>query len=254
MSRVKIVRIPALDDNDVSNFAYTHEVGFSTDYYKDMRQSYEISGDLASWKALFQQEPIEREGIQFPAEELQYFLTLPKDEPDDIFMWVDVAFGGLDNLSAPVAYQYGDDVYIADVVFDKGDYTVTQPQVAGAILKHKIQRVCFEANAGGDFYARDIDGMVKDKHRVNVTSKRASSAMSKAARITQHQPAIRNFYFLDQSKWNELPQYGQFMRSLTTYTIHGKNQHDDAPDSLAGLASMLRINLNATITVNERFI
>jgi len=39
---------------------------------------------------------------------------------------------------------------------------------------------------------------------------------------------------------------------LTSYTMSGKNPNDDAPDSLAGLAAMQRMNLNATLTVFDR--
>lgn len=252
-SRIKVIRIPALDDNDESNFDYRHGVGFNTQMFREMRASYEKSDDLASWHSLYQQEPIEREGLQFPKDKLNYYHQLPADEPDDRFAWVDVAFGGGDHLSMPVAYQYGEDVYIVDVVYDKGDYEVTQPRVENCLVRNQVQRVCFESNAGGDFYARDVDERIKkSKVHINVTTKRAKSNMSKAARIDQHQPAIKNFYFLDSSKWNDNPEYGKFMRDLTSYTVTGKNKNDDAPDSLSGLASMMRVNLNATISVMRR--
>ena len=51
---------------------------------------------------------------------------------------------------------------------------------------------------------------------------------------------IRDYYFLDKSKYERNSQYGKFMRELTTMTRSGKVKHDDAPDSLALLENELR--------------
>ena len=50
--------MPALNENDESNFDYGNHVGFTTAFYHEQR---EIMDD-ASWRALFMNQPIEREG------------------------------------------------------------------------------------------------------------------------------------------------------------------------------------------------
>lgn len=256
--RVKVIRIPALDPvTDESNFDYPYGVGFSTNYYRAVRATYELNNDMVTWECVFQQNPIEREGLLFPAEDLTYFYDMPDvkhNPPDDIFAFCDVAFGGNDFLCLPVAYQWGDDPpMIVDVVFLKAKYDVTEPIVAGRLVRHRVARAIFEANNGGDFYARDVAALVKAKeHQMLLTSRRAEGNKSKETRIIQHSPAILGFTFMHPTSESATPEYRQFLQNVTTYTMNGKNQNDDAPDALAGLASMMRTNLNAKLSVYKR--
>jgi hypothetical protein len=87
---------------------------------------------------------------------------------------------------------------------------------------------------------------------MQIVSQRAPSNKSKETRIVQHSPAIRGFVFLNPNSPDATPEYRLAMRHLTTYTVNGKNLNDDAPDSLAGLAAMMRTSLNATATVYDR--
>ena len=76
--RARFLALPALDENDESNFDYEYGVGFDTKYFLDMRDTL----DDVSWKCLFQNEPIEREGLLFPEDDLLYYNgVLPGTEP-----------------------------------------------------------------------------------------------------------------------------------------------------------------------------
>ncbi|MBW2595147.1 MAG: hypothetical protein JRC93_04095 [Deltaproteobacteria bacterium] len=250
--RCKVIRMPALDlETDESNFQYSYGIGFSTEYYREVRRL----EDEVTWQCVYQQQPIERAGLLFPADELIYCYDIPDIEahpPDDIFAFCDVAFGGNDFLSMPIAYQWGDDPpVIADAIFLKGGYKLTEPMVAGSLVNRKVVRAVFEANNGGDFYSRDVDALVKETdHKMFITNMLAKSNKSKETRIIQHSPAIRSFTFLHPDAGS--PMYRAFITGLTTYTVNGKNFNDDAPDSLAGLAAMMRCSLNATITLFDR--
>lgn len=257
--RCKVIRLPALDlDTDESNFHYPYNVGFSTDYYRDLRKR----EDDVTWQCVYQQQPVEREGLLFPSESLIYAQSLPDFEhnpPDDIFAFCDVAFGGIDTLSMPIAAQWGDDAPVVfDVVFKNGDYKVTEPLVAGTLISQGVRRAVFESNNGGEFYAKDINDILRERgYQMFLVAQRAPSDKSKETRIVQHSPAIKEFTFLDPSSDLASPMYRSFMAQLTSYTPYsgGAKKHknkDDAPDSLAGLASMMRQNLNATLTVYDR--
>ena len=138
--RVVNVNLSALDEHDESRFDYSFGVGFSTEYYRQRRASFERNNDTASWTAQYMGEPIEREGALFTPDDFRYYNgTLPEGEPDRIFMAVDPAFGGGDFVAAPVCFQYGEDLYIHDVVFDNGDKSVTQPLLADAIVRNGVQ-------------------------------------------------------------------------------------------------------------------
>lgn len=228
--------MPALNENDESNFDYEFDLGFDTKYYKDMRESI----DDATWWAKYMGKPYVREGIVFNRDELNYYNgVLPSDEPDRIMAVCDVAWGGGDSLSMPIAYIYGDDIYIHDWVFDNGDKSVTKPIVMEHLKSNNCQTARFEANNGGDEYADDINRMLREKmgYSMNIKSVRASGKSGKVARILQYAPDIKKFYFRDYHNRNK--QYQKAMEELCTFVQIGKNLHDDAPDSLAMLAEEL---------------
>ena len=76
----KFVKLPALDLNGNSNFNYDHGVGFSTEYFLNLKENM----DDVSWRAIYMQEPIELEGLLYAEDELQYFFELPKERSDAV--------------------------------------------------------------------------------------------------------------------------------------------------------------------------
>lgn len=256
-SRCKIISLPALDENDESNFDYGYGVGFSTAMYHDLR----LTQNTIAWNALYMQRPIEAEGLLFPVDTLRRYsiddIDLHHNAPDDIFAFCDVAFGGSDYLSMPIMAQWGTDPpLVLDVVFMRGSYERTQPAVVGKIAQWGVMRAVFEANNGGDFYAEDIKRICKDQGiPCYVTTQRAGTRVSKEARIIQHSPAIKTFGFRKSDDYPTDGMYRDFIQNLVTYSAEGNNEHDehdDAPDSCAGVASIMRTNTRAKIRVIAR--
>lgn len=233
--RYTFIAIPVWDENEVSNFEYEHPDRYTTEKIRDIKNTI----DSADFECLFMQHGIEKEGLAFPADGLNYYNgILPETEPDNKLFFCDVAFGGGDSLSMPICYQYGDTGYIVDVVFDKRPKDITQPRVVGKIMHHKIKMGRFEANNGGDFFCDDVNGMLREKgYHCNLTHKKAPTNMSKLSRIEQYAPEIRKLYFLTDSKRDD--EYRRFMNELTGFSFTTKNIHDDAPDSMAGLCSYM---------------
>lgn len=236
--RFKVISIPALDENDESNFDYPFDLGYGTADFRMMRASFEENEDLASWFAQCQQEPIERFGALFePATMRFYNGILPDREPDRIFMAVDEAFGGGDYVSAPVCYEIDGDFYIHDVVFNNGDKYITRPLIKDMILKHKIQAIQFEETKTTTDYHEWVDTELrKEGYRANITWKAPGSQKSKDRRIYDKAPEIREMYFLEDGIRSK--EYQRFMQNIFSFTYEGKNKHDDAPDSMAQLCDM----------------
>jgi predicted phage terminase large subunit-like protein len=240
--------IPAVDENGHSNFNYDYGVGFDDAYYADMKASI----DDATWWAKYMGKPYVREGLLFPADELRYFNgVLPDGEPDRKLMVMDIAWGGGDFTACPIAYVYGDAVFIPDLVFNNGDKTVTRPEVVGKIIQHKINVVRGEAN-NGDEYCDVVDSQLRQQgYHCSVRSQRAPSGQSKLSRIIQYAPDIKRFYFLDEK--HQSKEYKAFMEQVTMFTQLGKVPHDDAPDSLAQLADELYNGISKIEPVKRPF-
>ena len=252
--RYDILKIPALDPvTDESNFDYDYGVGFTTQYYRTVRAKFEENDDMAGWLAQCQQEPIERDGALFKSEHMNFYNgVLPNEEPLKVVSACDVALGGLDYLSMPIAYVYEDgSVYIHDVVFDNSEKKYTMPKVVAAIINNKVTNAFFEANAGGEGYKDEVDAELKKKgYKTSLVSKYAQQMIlsngghaakthqRKEQRIWDNAEEIRRFYFRDISCQSQ--EYRKFMTNLYSFTMTGKNKNDDSPDSLASLAVFLK--------------
>lgn len=251
--RWKVINLPALNENDESNFEYDYGVGFSTKFYQQRRASFERTGDSASWLAQYQGEPIERDGALFSAADLRYFNgELPNREPDRIFMACDPAFGGGDFVAAPVCYQYDDDVYVVDVVYTNEDKKTSIPLVGNMIIRHNPQKTRIEANKSTEGYKKEIEDYLREKKaRASIETKPAKENKSKEQRIFDKAPDIRErFIFLESGKRSR--EYELFMQNVLSFKFLGKNKHDDAPDSLAMAMDMV-VSADNRIRVMQRF-
>lgn len=239
--RYEIINLSALDKDDESQFDYDYSVGFSTEYYRMRRASFERNNDMASWQAQYMGEPIERDGALFSPGEFRYYNgVLPDEEPDRVFMAVDPAFGGGDFVASPVCFQYGDDIYVHDVVYDSGDKRITQPLLAQAVIKYNVAAMQIEANKSTEAYKDGVqDELKKQNRRINLTTKAAPSDKAKYQRIFDKAPDIReNMIFRESGKRSKA--YSLFMQNVFSYKMFAKNKNDDAPDSLAMAMDMVR--------------
>lgn len=246
--RYTFISIPVWDEKEVSNFEYEHQDRYTSEKIRDIKNTI----DSADFECLFMQHGIEKEGLAFPADSLNYYNgVLPDGEPDNIVFVNDVAWGGGDALSMPVAFVYGEAVYIHDWIFDRRDKSCTKPRVIAKILQHKIKMGRTEANNGGDEYSDDVYRILRQEHgySINMSHKKAPTNMAKLTRIEQHAPTIRQFYFRSDACRDE--DYRKAMNELTGFSFTVKNLHDDAPDSLAMLVDYLSNGIK-TVSVAKR--
>lgn len=248
----RAIEIPALDlVTDESNYEYEREGKkvFTTAYFREQREL--LSAE--QFESEFQQQPFEAKGLLFNKDELNYFFELPKDrDPDTIIAVGDTAESGSDSTSMPVAMIYGNAVYIVDVVFDDSPAEVTKPECAKCLIENKVASAVFESNNAGQYYARDVDQIVRERgYSVGIRTKRTIS--NKQTRIEFASDNIKkNFYFKHPSTYKRGSQYWNFMKEVTTYTRSGKVPHDDAPDSLSLLENEIRMLSGGKVEVFKR--
>jgi predicted phage terminase large subunit-like protein len=236
--RAEFIAVPALNADDESNFEYLYGVGFSTAFYHEQR---EVMADT-EWRALYMNQPIEREGLLYHPDELRRYFELPEREPDAILCVCDTKDKGADYCAMPIAYQYGQDYYIEDVVFNNGNPENVMSEIITKLLKHKVHMGRFESNSAGGMVAQKVQEEVKKRGgRTKLTTK--FTTQNKETKIIMASPYVKeHFLFKDDgviAKAHD-KEYRSFLNNMCSWTMNGKAKHDDGPDSIAMLADYVQ--------------
>ena len=231
--RVKTIAVPDIDPiTQESNFDYEFS-GFTKEFFEDQQ----LLMDDISYRCLYKQEPIEREGLVFPEEKIRRYLNLPHGEPEIITAQCDTKGKGTDYFVLPILQKYGDDYYCVDCVCDNtADYEMQYENAANAIVNNGVQECEFERNAGGDRVAMEVNKRVEAKGWIcNITD--TPTETNKEARIFQCSNWIlQHVVFKDESKYSPKEPYGVMMSLLKRYSVSSKKQLDDVPDVFSNFA------------------
>lgn len=246
--KAKFIVLSALDENDESNFDYPYGVGFSTKTYHKQR---EIMDD-ASWRALYMNEPIEREGLVFPEHELRRYFELPQEAPDSIIAVCDTKDRGKDYCFLPIVYVYGQNYYIEDCVCDNSMPEYVEAKLVSALFMHKVKLARFESNSAGGRIAKDVHNALKKRGGFTEITTKFTSANKETKILTNAGWIKQHCLFKDESLYRPKTDYGKMMNMLCSYTQVGKNAHDDVPDGMAQLAELAQSMTSASVTVFQR--
>lgn len=231
--RVKVIAVPDIDPvTGQSNFDYEFS-GFDVAFFEDQQ----LLMDEISYKCLYKQEPIEREGLLFPDDKIRRYLNLPHGTPEIITAQCDTKGKGTDYFVLPVLQKYGDDYYCVDAVCDNtADYEMQYENAANILVNNEVQECEFERNAGGDRVAMEVNKRVESKGWIcNITD--TPTETNKEARIFQCSSWIlQHVIFKDPSKYKPNEPYGIMMSLLKQYSVSGKKQLDDVPDVFSNFA------------------
>ena len=223
------IREPVLDENDQSRFDYPYGLGYTTEMLLKQREMM----DEPSFLAIFQQTPIEREGQLYAPDELRRYFTLPDKEPDSILAICDTKEQGADYCVCPVFYQYGTDFYMDAIICDNGKVESVIERVAKILVDRKVKQCRIESNRGGTLFAQNVEKRVKELGGMtSITTKWTQT--NKETRIQTNSALVKeHILFKDESLYALDREYREAMTQLTTYSMMGKNKHDDVPDDLA---------------------
>lgn len=246
--RAKFIVVPAVDENDESNFDYAYGVGFSTRFYHEQRN---IMDDV-SWRALYMNEPIEREGLVYAQDELRRYFELPPGEPDAILGICDTKDKGADYAFLPVGYVYGEDHYIDDCVCDNGLPNIVDARLTEILVRDKVKACRFESNSAGRRVAEKIQEEVKKKGGVTHITTKFTTANKETKIIVNSAWVKEHCLFKDSSLYKKKSDYGKMMDMLCSYTVAGKNKHDDVPDGMAMYAEFAQSLTAGRVEVFQR--
>lgn len=231
--RVKVISVPDVDPvTGESNFDFEFG-GYTVKDFEDIQ----LLMDEISYRCLYKQDPIEREGLLFPDDKIRRYLNLPHGEPEIITAQCDTKGKGTDYFVLPVLQKYGEDYYCIDCVCDNtADYEEQYRNAAGVLVNNKVQECEFERNAGGDRVAMEVNKRVESVGWIcNITD--TPTETNKEARIFQCSNWIlQHVIFKDSSLYKPNEPYGVMMSLLKQYSVSGKKQLDDVPDVFSNFA------------------
>ena len=238
--RCQFIAFPDINpETGRSNFEYLYGVGFDEQYFEDIQNSL----DDITYKCLYKNEPIEREGLLYDPDILRRFNRLPPDrEPDAIWAFLDPKGSGVDYNTLGVFVQYGNDYYLTDVVYRNIDPYLLDDLNADCLVRNNVQVCQIESNKEGVRTGDEIQKLIDEKKGRCVIEKRYSTA-NKETRIIVSSKWVMQHVLFREAKSADNPdgymansEYGQFMAALTSYSQLAKNAHDDAPDMVSMLA------------------
>ena len=227
--KARFIKEPVLDENDESRFDYPYGLGYTT---KQLHQQRDMMDD-ASFAAIYQQTPIEREGRLYDPQELRRYFTLPDKEPDAILAICDTKEQGSDFCVCPVFYQYGNDFYLDTAICDNGKVEIVQERIAQMLVNRAVKQCRIESNRGGTLFAQNVEKRVKELGGMtSITTKWTQT--NKETRVQVNSALVKeHVLFKDETMYEKDREYREFMHQLCTYSMMGKNKHDDVPDTLA---------------------
>lgn len=247
-NRAEFIVVQALNENDESNFDYGNHAGFTTAFYHEQR---EVMDD-ASWRALYMNQPVEREGLLYSEEELRRYFELPDREPDAILAVCDTKDKGSDYCVLPVVYQYGNDFYLVDIICDNGNPEVVEARLSATLVKRKVHMARFESNSAGGKIAEKVQGEVKRLGGITKITTKYTTA-NKETKIIVNSPWVKeHVLFRDSSVIKRDKEYRLALKFLCGYTMAGKNKHDDVPDAMAMLAEYIQSLEGNKVSVFQR--
>lgn len=229
--RVKFISVPDIDPvTGESNFNYKYN-GMSVAFFLDQ----ELGMDEVSYKCLYKNEPIEREGLLYHDDDFERYYELPDREPDSILGICDTKDRGTDFCFLPIFYQYGDKYYWEDCAYDNGAIEIVDELCASVIIKHNPHSVQFESNSAGGRTADAINEKIKGKCRTRITKK--FTTQNKETKIIVNSGWVKEHILIkDKSTYSPKSSYGMAVAALMAYTVAGKNLTDDVPDGMAMFA------------------
>ena len=231
--RCRFIAVPDIDPvTGESNFNYKYN-GMSVEFFHDQEKAM----DEVSYRCLYKNDPIDREGSLYHEDDLKRYMELPLYPPDAILSIADTKNKGTDYFFQPVLLKYGEDYYLTDCVCsNESDYEVQYQNSTNLIIRNKVEAAHYESNNGGDRVSFEVNKRLKAAgYYCNITQEFTTA--NKETKIIIYAPWVKeHVYFKDKSMYTAKEDYGVMMGQLLGYSTVGKNTHDDVCDGLASFA------------------
>lgn len=189
------------------------------------------SADPAVFEALFQGNPVVREGLLYGG--FETYSALP---PGIVRRanYTDTADTGTDRLCS-VCYAAGDDglFYVTDVVYTAEPMEVTEEVVFRMLAGSGVTSAAIESNNGGRGFGRAVERRLREAGIANCPVRLFHQAGNKESRILTYAPTVERLVRFPADWRVRWPQFAADV--LGFRRLFRSNAHDDAPDALTGI-------------------
>jgi len=165
----------------------------------------------------------------------------------------DTADEGDDYYSMPMAKVINGKVYVHDVIFTPDNLSAVEPRVLVKVGEHQPVKVFIEANNAGALHIRDMRKNIPE-YQKTINKELSQKGKSKSTYVKIHgvknttnklirilsQEGFIKEHFVFRAEVQPGSEYDKFMKQIWRYLRNGKEKKDDAPDSIAGLAYVVR--------------
>ena len=177
---------------------------------------------------------------------------LPEREPDAVIAICDTKEQGADYCVCPVFYQYGTDYYMDSIICDNSKVEIVQERVAKLLVDRKVKLCRIESNRGGTIFAQNVQKRVQELGGMTSIQTRWTQT-NKETRIQTNSAMVKeHILFKDPSYYSQNREYREAMSQLTSYSMMGKNKHDDVPDALAMFVDWQMSDKSNIVTILKR--
>jgi predicted phage terminase large subunit-like protein len=177
----------------------------------------------------YMQNATKREGMIYQREDFTYYDLLP-DKFEAKHSFVDIADTGTDSHCCVIAGLFENKWYVLDVLFTKEGTEINTQLTADILNKNNPNSVVIESNMGGSMYIQLLRPLVNKSTEIYAIK----NTSNKITRMVSNKKFIIDNFVLPRKSFST--EYDNFYSELFKVTKDGKYKHDDALDTLTGLA------------------
>ncbi len=184
--------------------------------------------------ANYMQTPIDKKGLLY--KEFKTYDVVDSTAFEKVISYTDTADEGSDflcSICAGVIDRYG---YILDVYYTDKSMEITEPETARRLDLNGVKQSVVESNNGGRGFSRNVIKDLKNLKNKKCSVKWFHQSKNKKTRILVNSSNVIEQIIFPENWKNKWPE---FYDAISKYQRKGKNEHDDAPDTLTGLVELI---------------
>lgn len=223
------LKIPALTIDGPEGVSTCEDL-YPTEDLQQKRQTL----DEEIWGANYMQVPVDKKGSLYG--KFETYDAIDPDKFEKMLNYTDTADEGADLLCSISGGQIGRYGYVTDVYYTDEPMEVTEPETARRLQINGVREALIESNNGGRGFARNVIRHLKELkcHKCSVTW--FHQGKNKRTRILTNASNVMDQVIMP-ADWKE--RWPAFAKHVSRYQRKGKNDHDDAEDTLTGFVELI---------------